>query len=78
MSMLIEPGQFLVVHYDSPTHKNTLNKDNDKREKTVATPEADDKDEIEKGNDFVEFSSTGSEDAVNTRQSRKPFSCTQQ
>lgn len=45
---------------------------------TVATPEADNKDEIEKGNDFVEVSATGSEDAVNARQSRKHLSCTQQ
>lgn len=45
---------------DSPTHEKTLNKKDDTRGKTMTIPEADDEEEIGKGNDLIEDSATGS------------------
>lgn len=53
---------------DSPTHEKTLNKKDDTRGKTMTIPEADDEEEIGKGNDLIEDSATGSKDAVDASQ----------
>lgn len=54
---------------DSPTHEKTVNKKDDTRGKTMTIPEADDEEEIGKGNDLIfEDSATGSKDAVDASQ----------
>lgn len=58
--MQIEPGEFLVVHYNSPTHKKTFLKEDIKSGMTMSIQKED---EYETGNDFIEESITGSEDA---------------
>lgn len=53
---------------DSPTHEKTLNKKDDTRGKTMTIPEANDEEEIGKGNDLIGDSATGSKDAVDASQ----------
>lgn len=38
--MQIEPGEFLVVHYDFPIHEKTLSREDVKRGVTMSIPEA--------------------------------------
>lgn len=56
--MRIEPGEFLVVHYDSPTHEKTFLQKDFKSGMTMSIQKED---EYETGNDFIEESITGSE-----------------
>lgn len=58
--MQIEPGEFLVVHYDSPTDEKTFLQKDFKSGMTMSIQKED---EYETGNDFIEESITGSEDA---------------
>ncbi|XP_052684077.1 uncharacterized protein LOC128164325 [Crassostrea angulata] len=60
VSMQIEPGEFLVVHYDSPTHEKTFLQKDFKSGMTMSIQKED---EYETGNDFIEESITCSEDA---------------
>lgn len=53
---------------DSPTHEKTLNKKDDTKGKTMTIPEADDEEEIGKGNDLIEDLATGSKDVVDASQ----------
>lgn len=38
--MEIEPGEFLVVHYDFPTHEKTFSSEDIKKGVTMSIPEA--------------------------------------
>lgn len=38
--MQIEPGEFLVVHYDFPTHEKTFSREDIKKGVTMSIPEA--------------------------------------